>query len=97
MSNTTIVSKTGERHIKLEGDASVAGGINPHLYDSSWKDLIFLPFNSTWRFFVNLSIIWNAAVIVYNVGYDTKDSDFYLYLTFEAFYAIDVGLCIAHR
>lgn len=90
-------SKTGDRHIRLKSATYTDTEPILHAYDSNWKDLIFLPFNRTWRFFITLSIIFNGAITVYNVAYHTEKSNMYVFLFLETLYATDVALYIFHR
>lgn len=99
MSSTAFsASKSGDRHIRLKS-ATYTSVNEPILnaYDSNWKDIIFLPFNSTWRFFITLSIIFNGAITVYDIAYHSEKSNMYLFLFLETLYAIDVALYISHR
>lgn len=99
MSSATFGSaKPTDRHIRLKS-ATYTSDNEPilNVYDSNWKDLIFLPFNRTWRFFITLSIIFNGAIIAYDIAYHSEKSNTYLFLFLETLYAIDVGLYISHR
>lgn len=91
-------SKTADRHIRLK--SATYTSVTEHMlnvYDSNWKDLIFLPFNRTWRFFITLSIIFNGAIIVYDIAYHSEKSNMYLFLFLETLYAMDVILYISHK
>lgn len=66
-----------------------------------WRNIIFLPFESTWLFVVNTSILLNALICVYYVAYTKVGSNMtkidVVYYIFELLYLFDTFLYILHR
>lgn len=70
-------------------------------YAINWKNLIFLPFNGFWQFIINLTILINSIIVIFNVAYK-DDTDFVkttnqIFYVLEVMFLVDIILHCLHR